>query len=161
MKQKTKKKINLIVDTREQQPLLFEDYPDIVVMRDKLECGDYAPVAFDMPNDDYSLIIERKLGAIEVLTSIGSNWIRFERELEQLSKYKNKFLIICGPEEYYDLYRKKFTKIHPNFVRKRFYEIRLKYGVHIIHFMNRKKAEEFIYNLIINTIQLSEADDEK
>jgi hypothetical protein len=75
-------------------------------MYDTLECGDYTPIAFDMPNDDYSLIIERKLSARELIGNIGKNWERFQRELEKMSFYQNKFLVVCGPEEYYQLYKK-------------------------------------------------------
>lgn len=154
------KRINLIVDTREQNPLTFEKYEDINVMSDTLECGDYTPVGFDMANDDYSLIIERKLSARELIGNIGKNWDRFQRELEKMSFYQNKFLVVCGPEEYYQLYKRKMTKLHPNFVRTRFHEIRLKYGVQIVHCNNRETAEEFIYQLIKSTVKLCDIYDE-
>jgi ERCC4-type nuclease len=70
--------IKIIVDTREQQPYLFEKY-DAVFERAALPCGDYQLAGFRCAAERKSLS--------DLVMSISSERARFEKELERARAY--------------------------------------------------------------------------
>lgn len=144
-----KRKINIIVDTRETQPLLFSTYDDIEICRDKLDAGDYSMSGYDLPGDDNSIIIERKADCQELVTNLGSKWKQFEAEARLLSMYKHKAIIVCGPDNFEYLYTRGFTKLHPNFIYKQLSYLFINFGIPTIFMSDRENAENYIYRLLI------------
>lgn len=136
--------MQIIVDTREQEPLKFEGYEGLTLCKDKLDAGDYTLVGHDMPNDDDSVIIERKASCRELLGNLGAGWDRFKNELEILSKYRHKCIVVCGHNNFDYLYTRDMTKLSPNFVYKRLGDIYLTYGISVFFANSREEAESYI-----------------
>jgi ERCC4-type nuclease len=80
----------IVVDTREQEPLVFERLTSV---RGTLKTGDYSVAGLQ---DLFS--IERKTVADLVGCSMGDNRERFERELHRLRGYRFKRLLVVGSE---------------------------------------------------------------
>ena len=84
-----KSKIYIITDTRESMPYLFEKYKDVVVIRTKLEVGDFSIEKFTD-----KLMIERKTIS-DLCGSFTSGRERFKNMWERATQ-QVKFLIIEG-----------------------------------------------------------------
>ena len=70
-------RLNIIIDTREQQPWAFG--PDVDCSIGTLRTGDYA-----IQGDDHFAIERKSLD--DFLGTIGSGWERFKRELDRMDK---------------------------------------------------------------------------
>jgi len=140
------KNLKLIQDTREQDPLIFDGYP-VTVGIDTLPAGDYSLVGHDQFGDDFSVIIERKANCSELIGNLGTNWERFTRELEQLSKYKFASIVVCGDNNFHYLVERNFTKLSLNFIFSQIARIQLDYNIPIIFAGNRENATNYIYRL--------------
>jgi len=148
-------KIRIIRDTRETSPWDFEgSIPsklDIVtIYDDTLDAGDYSIVGYDLPNDTCSIIIERKRSLEEFIGNIGKNWDRFQRELEKLSLYEYKYIIIEDDlHNAYSRYKSSRTYFNmpPEFIISRISDINIRYGVST-HFLTQKYyAQRYALNL--------------
>lgn len=82
--------LRIVVDTREQRALSFECWPDIEVVGAKLEAGDYSIVGYE---DRFTL--ERK-SISDLVGSLTSGRDRFRREMERLSDYEFKAVLVEG-----------------------------------------------------------------
>lgn len=152
--------MNLIVDTKEKSPLEFPtDYEIKKIYFDHLEAGDYTICGHDMPNDDFSIIIERKQNCTEFIRNLVAEWDRFERELQILSTYYYKQIVVCNPDNFWNLYNSGITKVHPNMAYKRIAEAYMKYGVSTIFFNSRQAATNYVYRLFVETLRLSAEND--
>ena len=142
--------LKIIVDTREQNPLTWENELkpyDVVLTRDKLDFGDYSLVGHDQPSDDDSIVIERKKNCQELVGNLGTNWDRFKDEMAGLKAYKHKSIIVCGPNNFAHLYNQGFTKLHPNFIYKRLADLFIYYNISTVFLNTREDAENYIYRL--------------
>lgn len=86
-----KEKLIIIVDTREQQPLIFRQFPEVVTIRRKLDAGDYSIEGYED-----KICVERKNSIDELCTAIGKGRINFEEEMERAKKFDAFFLIVEG-----------------------------------------------------------------
>ncbi len=121
----------IVVDTREQQPWLFEGY---ATAHRKLDTGDYA-----IEGLEDILCIERKKDIAEIANNMVED--RFKDVIERMSKYKHSFLLIeCEydqlsnypvgsgiPEKLW-----KNIKIKPDFILKFLMELIINNNIHII-----------------------------
>jgi len=80
----------IVIDTREQEPLVFERLASRV---GTLVSGDYSVAGLE-----HVFAIERKSIADLVGCCIGQNRERFERELHRLRGYRFKRLLVVGSE---------------------------------------------------------------
>ncbi len=80
----------IVVDTREQDPLIFERLASV---RGSLQTGDYSVAGLQ---DQFS--IERKTVSDLIGCCMGDNRERFERELHRLRGYRFKRLLVVGSE---------------------------------------------------------------
>lgn len=153
-------KISIIYDTREQKPLTFERFLEnnnLELIKDTLSCGDYTLGGFDIPCQiDDSIIIERKKDCQELIGNLGTNWERFKNELEQMSKFKHKFILVCGDQNFQWLYDKKYTKLSPAFIFRQLAQIQINYGISIIFLGNRESVEEYIFRIFKRIIDKNE-----
>lgn len=149
--------IRIIRDSREQQPLTFVNYEDVVISPDKLDAGDYSLAAFDMPGDDYSVIIERKKDCRELASNLTTDegWRRFQAEAEILSKYKIKQIIVCGPNNFEFLISRGYLQSNLSFIYSRLAAMKVCYGVDVLFLNNRDEAENYIYRLFRRIIRES------
>lgn len=136
--------MNLIIDTKEQKPLLFTEY-ELNICRDSLPAGDYTLVGHDRPTDDESVIFERKANCLELVTNLGKEFERFEREAQILTQYKHKAILVCGPANFDFIYNRGMTKLHPNFAYKQLAYLYLEYSIPTIFLDNRENVENFMF----------------
>lgn len=133
---------NIIVDTREQTPWEFCSASVNEVYYGKLDSGDYSIEGYES-----RFTIERKSSVSELFANVVQD--RFERELDRLSKYEYKFLML---EFSFDdilrfpvgsnipKYKWKHLKIKPQFVIKQLSMYNIKYNVPTIFAGSRKNA---------------------
>ena len=143
----TKKKIKIISDTAEKKPWEFKNYDIIEVSKDSLYAGDYTMAGHDISHHDNSVIIERKKNCLELVTNIGSEWARFEREAEELQKFKFKQIVVCGPNNFDYLVKKGITKLNINFIYRQISLLYVKYGISTIFFNTHEEAENYVFRL--------------
>ena len=93
----------VIIDTREQTPLVFTRIPST---RGTLQTGDYS-----LSGCEEVFAVERKSVADLVSCCTGDNRDRFERELHRLRGYRFKRLLVIGRMDHVDqhLYRSKIS----------------------------------------------------
>jgi hypothetical protein len=82
---------SIIIDTREQQPLVFQTLP---ATRGTLQTGDYSILGAEE-----HFAVERKSLEDLASSSAGPNRERFERELHRLRGYRFKRLLSVGTEQ--------------------------------------------------------------
>lgn len=154
-----KKKLNIICDTREQQPFTWLEYQDDVeVQVDTLKGGDYTLVGHDMPGDDHSIMIERKKSCSELLGDIGAGWETFKKKLVIMAAYTHKFIIVTESDKFYYLFDKGYTKMHPNFIYKRLAEITINYSIPILFYSSIQDSENFIFRSFVEIARSIELD---
>lgn len=149
--------MRIIRDSKEQQPWEFRDYifndRSVVVGKDSLKAGDYTIAGYDMPGDDYSVIIERKKDCRELCGNLCKGWDRFVSEAELLVKYNYRMIVVCGPENFDYLYTRGFTQLSPNFIQSRLAYLHMKYGIVTSYFSNREMAENYVFRLFSQIIR--------
>ena len=99
--------------------------------------------------------MERKANCQELIGNIGTNFQTFQNELELMQQYKIKAIIVCGPNDFADLYDKGYTKIHPNFALKQLSLIHAKYQIPTIFLESRFQAEAYIFRLFKEILDLT------
>lgn len=81
--------MQIIQDTREQIPFNFSFYPECEEVIVKcLKTGDYSLVGYED-----KVYIERKRSTSELAINLGTDKVRFFKELERMEKVKWKFVI--------------------------------------------------------------------
>jgi len=144
--------IFILRDTREQKPLEFQGL-NVKIAVDTLQAGDYSLVGHDLPGDDNSIIFERKQNCLELCNNLGSSWDRFKRELDVLKTYKYKQIVICGPDNFDYLIRKRYTMLNMNFIRKRLAEMHVLYDVTVVFMPDRIQAENHIFRAFLEVLR--------
>lgn len=144
------KLISFICDTREQDPLLFQNYKGVRVGRDTLNAGDYTMAGYDMPGDTNSVIVERKKNCMELITNLGAKWEQFCAEAQKLYAYRHRAIVVCGPENFGYLYDRGLTKLSPNFVFKQLSYLHMEYQLPTIFCNSRDQAENYIFRFFYN-----------
>lgn len=152
------RKMRILQDTREQNPLSWATFPNIQIQVDTLPCGDYTLIGHDMPGDDHSIIIERKKNCQELVGNLGAHFDTFENEMLKMQQYKNKMILVCSDDDFADLYDKQYTRIHPNFAYKQLAVLQAKYQVPTLFLGNRLNVETFIFRVFKEILELSKAD---
>jgi ERCC4-type nuclease len=128
--------VKIVVDTREQDPLPFEDGEYVIK---GLEYGDYSFVG-----GERLFSVERK--SVADLTACCcngkkdsgvNNRARFERELKQLRAYRFKRLLIIGQPE--DVWARKYrSRIHPNAVMGSVSTWEVRYDIPVVWAMTQR-----------------------
>lgn len=77
--------MQIIKDTREQTPWAFGELETVTR---KLDSGDYTLQGFEK-----TLCIERKKSVAEIALNVGSDRIRFNKELERMKEFEHAYLI--------------------------------------------------------------------
>jgi ERCC4-type nuclease len=126
----------LTIDTREQSPLFLKKPPiGLLITRDTLTIGDYSIKGFES-----EISIERK--TVEDIYGCCFDE-RFKREIETLSTFKRRWLVIEAHEQ--ELLRwQQYSSIHPNSMRHVLKEIETRYYVPIHYEPDRNSLERWI-----------------
>ena len=121
----------VIIDTREQDQLFKRPPKGLMVVRDKLDAGDYSIRGFES-----SIAIERK-HLSDLHQSLGRERERFKRELDKLRLYDCKWLAVESTESDC-LSFQQFGGMHPNAIRQSLASIECRYGI-AVHGAQRSK----------------------
>lgn len=145
--------MDIIVDTREQQPLAFTQYKKTVkkVIRKTLKTGDYAPLGYQN-----EIVIERK-NPMDLFNTLGKGHKRFKKELLRAQNLKFFGLLIEYP--YDEIYKETFpesfrTKMRGHVVIKQLHTIQIKYNVHLYFARNRGEASRIVVQTFAAYIRL-------
>lgn len=126
----------LIIDTREQEPFFMTEHRKIWTAKYKelfgrvvikgLPVGDYSLQGFE----DKGIVVERKTLS-DLLGSLGQHRKRFEAELEEMSEYEWKALVIEADEEQV-LGEHRYGPT-PNSIRQSLASFEIKYDLHVYY----------------------------
>lgn len=154
------KKIKILRDTREQNPWNFDRFVEYIdISKDTIPYGDYTLVGHEHYKDDNSIIIERKKNTLEIVTNLGTAWDRFKCELEELSKFRYKQIIVCNSCNIEYLYRSGMTKLNPAFFYRQLSSIYINYNIPTLFFDNSSQAEEYVSRLFYQIVKKTEIED--
>lgn len=137
-------KLTIIIDTREQLPYLFKDYPCNVIKKG-LKSGDYSLQGYEN-----EITIERK-SKEDLFQSLGRGRERFEKEFQRLSKYKYSALVVESSLNGL-LEQPGYSRMNPSSVINSVISWGLKYGVQIYFSDNRKLTECLIYKIFYHYV---------
>jgi len=102
-----------------------------------LKTGDYSIQGFEDV-----ITIERK-SISDLLGTLGKGRIRFEKELNRMSEYKWKGLLIEGLEN--DVYQPNdFSSMHPNSIYHSLAAIETKWGLSVYYAKDKKSARNWV-----------------
>jgi len=115
----------LVIDTREQQPLFKRPPKGLVIVRDKLDIGDYSIRGFEQ-----QIAVERK--RIEELYRCATvEREDFKDKLEVMSSLERKWLFIEGTVD--DLFSWQIhTDVHPNIIRGFLASVQIKLNIPVV-----------------------------
>lgn len=131
--------LKIIQDSREQIPWEFS-FADVFV--DTLKTGDYTLEGFEN-----KIIIERKKSPSEIAQNLGSDFVRFRKELERMKSFSFAY-IICefSLEELLTFPKnipfKNDIKINGKYLVKTLSTFKDLYGIEVIYAGSREKAIE-------------------
>lgn len=150
--------MNIIVDTREQQPWLFQKTSANVSFH-KLDTGDYAVEGLED-----ILCIERKKSAAEIANNVTDP--TFKKELIRMSEFKHKFIILEFDYRHIDdfpegadipKYLKDKVRVKGPFIIKCLSRIMAKYGISVIPCSNKIYAEHIAYSIMKEVYELQQS----
>lgn len=136
--------VTIMIDTREQLPYFFKDYPCNVTRR-ALKSGDYSIHGYEN-----EVTIERK-SKEDLFQSLGKERDRFHREFQRLSEYRYSALVIESSLNGL-LEQPGYSRMNPSSVINSVISWGLKYGVQIYFADNRKLAECLIYKIFYHYV---------
>ncbi len=129
-----KKKITVIVDTREQKPFCFKADPSVTTVHAKLDAGDYSVAGFEA-----TVAVERKT-LEDFAGSITRNRGRFFREIGKLSKMTHSCVVV--EDDLSGVFSPEFISgVHPASLVGTAVAIGMNYGVPVFFCGNRYAAE--------------------
>ena len=133
--------MKLLVDTREQRPLSFTEYPDIQVEPATLPTGDYAPAGLQN-----FVSIERK-SENDLVMSLTRDRRRFEAEL--LRAKGMEFFGLVAETSWQRLNKGMFrSKATPQSIVQSLFGLCIRYGVHLFLVGDRQAAAYTVQSLL-------------
>ena len=146
----------VIKDTREQDGYTFEKFSGTYTSGEgmvgkKLDTGDYSIVGLED-----KICIERKGRISELAINLGKDKHRFIREIERMTPFPFKFLIlefsledVMDFPDRSDIPEEKWSsiKVTNKYILKMLIEFQMYHGIHVIFCGNRKNAK-----LAVNSI---------
>ena len=138
---------SLIVDTREQLPLL-QSYPDLPIIHKALKDGDYS-----IPGFEEMFCIERKRTS-DLLSYVGSErQSRTIKKMERFSKMKWVGLAIEASEDDI-LTQNMFSKVNPETVRQSLVSFEIRVGIHIYYSRSRENVDRWVLDRAIKFFRM-------
>ena len=146
--------MELIIDTREQNPLKFRLSKNITEIKSqKLDVGDYSVAGYET-----KIAIERK-NPLDLFGTTGKGHERFKREIDRAKEYDYFAIIVEAP--YSQIKDKTFkqsfrTKMRGDVVTKIIWQWMFKYNIHM-HFANdEKEAARMVRDILLNYVRYKE-----
>ena len=141
--------MRIIVDSREQKPFSFKDYP-VEVATGTLTTGDYSLAGFE----DRVAVERKSLGDLLGCLTSGRN--RFARELERLRGYESVVVVVEAPFEHLADGRYR-SRMHPDAAVQSVISIIQEYRMPFSFFPNRIRAERFVFDFLRHFCRHAEA----
>lgn len=83
--------LEIVVDTREKGPWVFQSYKDVHVQQATLKTGDYSVLGLEK-----AVCVERKASVSEWSANLtGAGGDRFRRELDRMTTYEESHVVLC------------------------------------------------------------------
>lgn len=140
--------VNIITDTREQNPYTFTDYP-VKVTPGTLTTGDYSVYGFT----DVVAVERKELG--DLLGCLTHDRDRFTRELERLRGYEAAALLVEAPYRQITAGRYR-SRMKPDAAIQSIVSIMVNYRMPVFFADNRETGERFIYDFLRHYIRHAE-----
>lgn len=132
--------MKVLVDTREQRPLLF-NHPWITVTKRKLDTGDYA-CEFE---DGYGppIVFERK-SVPDLFGTLGNGYKRFKRSIIKAQKTNTTIIVIVEGtlSDVFDGHRFSNTNGETNV--KKLFTLWIRYGVMPVFCLDKQESAQYI-----------------
>jgi ERCC4-type nuclease len=142
--------ITVIIDNREQLPLLFDKvgddrFPGLQIEFGTLQTGDYSIVGMSDPyQHQHSITIERKSLA-DLFGSTGRGRARLEREFERMAEFDHAEFVVEGDLRQVFLSPPPLSQMLPKSVYRTVLAFSQRYGVAPWFCPDRAFAEKHIY----------------
>ena len=144
---------HIIIDTREQQPWIFEHHS---VSNEKLDTGDYSVRGLET-----TLCIERKKSVSEIANNITEK--RFKDVIDRMKQYKYSFLLLefdledilkypVGSNVPKRLWDK--IKISPNFIIKHLVELQIFFDIKVLFCGGSSNAEKMALSIMKKVFEI-------
>ena len=143
--------MEIIADTREQQPWDFQDH-DIVekVISTKLDTGDYSVVGLED-----KVCLERKKSVAEVANNVNQD--RFWKEMKRMEEFDYRFVLLefsiddvlnfpvgsTIPKSKW-----KYLKVSGNYIMKKLTQIQIDYNIHVVFCGDVDNAQLVAINIL-------------
>jgi ERCC4-type nuclease len=149
MKSKKSNPPIILIDTREQRPVLFDkvgdpDFPDFTYEFASLKTGDYSIKSMSTPDCQHSICIERK-SLEDLFQTLGRGRKRFERELSRMAEFDYSEIVIEGDLKAIFQDPPPITQMRPKSVYRSLIALSQRYGVSVWPCPNRSFASKHIY----------------
>ena len=139
----------VIIDNREQRPVLFDKagdptFPGLQIEWGTLTTGDYSIKGMDSPDCEFSVCIERKSMA-DLFGSTGRGRDRLEREFERMSLFDHAEFVVEGDLREIFKSPPPISKMRPKLVYRTVLAFCQRYGVGFWPCPSRSFAERHTY----------------
>lgn len=140
----------IVVDTRENKPFSFEEYP-VEVLQNTIETGDYAVHQPDHYGNHDTLeapfAVERK-AAGDFVSSVSSSRERFKREIKRAADWPAPMPIVVEKPWIHFSQGNYYANVHPNALSGTVDTWGEAYNCQFFFRDNRKDAEDFTYEML-------------
>ena len=134
-------RIELVVDSNEQRPYLFEKYPDVLVVRAKLATADYSIVGLES-----RFAIERK-STEDAYSTFSRGRGRFCRELERMDSMDFAAIVVEGDLRTLKYPPPSVEKVQPETVIKSLLAWTIDHNVRVFFASDRPGGELVVHAL--------------
>ena len=139
----------ILIDTREQQPVLFDcvgdpDFPNFTYEFASLKTGDYSIESMSTPDCSHSICIERK-SLPDLFQTLGRGRDRFERELSRMAEFDHSEIVIEGDLRAIFQTPPPATQMRPKSVYRSLVAMSQRFGVSVWPCPDRSFCQKHIY----------------
>jgi hypothetical protein len=146
--------MRIIVDTREKKNIfLFKSYADVEIIIKGIPTGDYMVEGLAQ-----KVVIDRKASVGELYLNLGSQFVRFKKELDRMRDIEFAYFLCCFPYSYLDTFpensgipKSKWKKLvmGGSFLRKKIKDIEEEYpNIKFIFCNNHIEGESIAYQIL-------------
>lgn len=137
--------MKIIIDTREQKPLVFNHKSITTVEVKGLSVGDYGAMSSEY---QHPIVFERK-SINDLYGTLSQGYERFKCEIERAKEQNTKIIIIVEGSLKRILMGTAFSKRTPESIIYQLFTIRARYGVETVFCSDRLEMSEFITQFYI------------
>lgn len=137
--------MKIIIDTREQKPLVFNHKSITAVEVKGLSVGDYGAMSSEY---QHPIVFERK-SINDLYGTLSQGYDRFRKEIERAKEQNTKIIIIVEGSLNRILMGTTFSKRTPESIVYQLFTLRVRYDVETVFCSNREEMAEYITQFYI------------